>query len=165
MQISRGNYIRQKLDAPALAESFGVEWDAHHAAWQASLPSHPALAGYLASLAEPWRREDYNPAIHGTREEIEAAAEAWAQEQEAAKAAVEAEAQAAAEAEARAAEAQAAQQAEARAERQRQREAEAAALEHAKDGLEKASTVAGVRTAAAAAIAALEARLAALEGR
>lgn len=40
-----------------------------------------------------------------------------------------------------------------------------AALETAKDALDKASTVAGVRAAAAAAIAALEARLAALEGR
>lgn len=43
--------------------------------------------------------------------------------------------------------------------------AKLAALSTAKDNLDKASTVAGVRAAAAAAIAALEARVAALEGR
>lgn len=49
--------------------------------------------------------------------------------------------------------------------REEARAAKLAALEVAKDSLDKASTVAGVRTAAAAAIAALEARLAALEGK
>lgn len=48
---------------------------------------------------------------------------------------------------------------------QTRRAAHFAQLELAKDSLDKASTVAGVKTAAAAAIAALEARLAALEGR
>lgn len=45
------------------------------------------------------------------------------------------------------------------------RAAKLAALATAKDSLDKASTVAGVKTAATAAIAALEARLAALEGK
>lgn len=91
MRISRGNYIRQKLDDPALAEAFGSEWDTLHAEWHASLPADTeAVNGYLASLPEPWRREQYDPDAHGSREEVEAAAAAWAAEAEAARAAVDA---------------------------------------------------------------------------
>ena len=89
MHISRANYIRQRLDDPALAESIGAEYDEQHAAWEASLPADTeAVRGYLATLG--LRREEYDPERHGTREEVEAAAAAWEAEQQAAAAEAEA---------------------------------------------------------------------------
>lgn len=132
MHISRGNYIRQKLDDPALAEAFGSEWDTLHAEWQASLPADTeAVNGYLASLPEPWRREEYDSERHGTRDEVEAAAEAWMAERLAEAARQEEEARAVAEEAART-EAKRAEEEAAAAEAVRtEREAAAAKLEQA----------------------------------
>lgn len=132
MKISRANYIRQRLDDPALAESIGAEWDQQEAAWQATLPADTdAVWGYLASLPEPWRREEYDPESHGPREDVEAAASAWAAERLAEAARQEEEARAATEEAARA-EAKRAEEEAATAEATRAaREAAAATLEQA----------------------------------
>ena len=128
MQISRGNYIRQALDDPALAEAFGAEWDEMEASWQASLPAATdAVRGYLATLG--LRREEYDPEQHGTREEVEAAAAAWEAEQQAAAAEAERLSEAAAREEARAKETQEAREAEARQREQEEKEALTAALD------------------------------------
>ena len=130
MQISRSNYIRQAQDERAITA--GAEWDEQHAAWLASLPADTEeMRGYLASLETPWRREEYDPERHGSKEAIEAAAATWAAEREAEAARQEVEARVAAEEAARA-EAKRAEEEAARAESLRAaREAAAATLEQA----------------------------------
>lgn len=146
MHISRGNYIRQKLDDPALAEAFGSEWDTLHAEWQASLPADTeAVKGYLASLPEPWRREEYDSERHGTRDEVEAAAEAWMAERLAEASRQEEEARAVAEEAARAEvkrlEEEAAAAEALRTEEETARQATVQAKAKLRDDIEKASTV------------------------
>lgn len=155
--ISRENYIRQQLDT--VAAQAGAEWDAQEPAREAVMTAwREDVASILSAWEsevgaakeadeEPPPRPELPPRPHfATRPEVMDAAmasdttdhgEEWSKSPSAAAIAATIEARA----------------------------AKLAALEAAKDSLDKASTVAGVRTAAAAAIAALEARLAALEGR
>lgn len=117
------------------------------------IPRHPRMGDYLVAHYGIFAEDDsdglgpgwtsWDPAVHGSRGEVEAAVTAWAASYVSPEQVAQQAAQAA----------------------QAARAAKLAALETAKDSLDKASTVAGVKSAAAAAIAALEARLAALEGR
>lgn len=128
MQISRGNYIRQRVDEliQQLEAQAAQEWDEQEAAWLASLPSHPQMGAYLQANglghASEGRWEEWDEKQHGTRESVEAAVDAWVAEREAA-AAAEAEAQGKREAE------QARVSAEAEAAKEAEREELAARLE------------------------------------